>query len=82
MICLIDGYYSEINDENIPIKYRRDEYYVNVTFRSTGCFLILIINDKVVFKFQTVKVINNMDWLNFGNLKNAFVNHLDNLIIN
>ena len=71
---------SEINGQDIPIKDRRNEYYVNITFCEKNCNFSYFdyINMKVVCDCNSLSQIDDFEVLSFLNLKNAFLTHLIN----
>ena len=71
---------SEINGEDVSLKDRRNEYYVNITFCENNCEYSYFdyVNMKVICNCQQFSQIDDFELLSFSNLKNAFITHLIN----
>ena len=69
---------SEINGEDVSLKDRRNEYYVNITFCENNCEYSYFdyVNMKVICNCQQFSQIDDFELLSFSNLKNAFITHL------
>ena len=71
---------SEINGEDVTLKDRRKEYYVNITFCESTCEYSHFdyVKMKVICDCQHLSQIDDFESLSFSNLKNAFITHLIN----
>ena len=71
---------SEKNGEDVTLKDRRKDYYINITFCESNCNYSHFdyVNIKVVCNCEPIQEINDMELLSFNELKNAFVAHLIN----
>ena len=66
---------SEINGEDVTLKDRRKEYYVNITFCESTCEYSHFdyVKMKVICDCQHLSQIDDFESLSFSNLKNAFI---------
>ena len=71
---------SEINGEDVTLKDKRKEYYVNITFCESNCEYSHFdyVKMKVICDCQHLSQIDDFELLSFSNLKNAFITHLIN----
>ena len=69
---------SENNGKDVPLKDRRNEYYVNITFCESNCEFSYFdyVNVKVVCNCHPLSQISGFEELSFSNLKNSFITHL------